>query len=414
MISDLILHLFHLLFKSKYFMIDVIIESGMRHVCTIILILKRYTLLTGSTLFLSLLFIVSACSPDKQEDTTQESFLVAHPVLMDTVVTKEYVAEIQSIQNVELRARVSGFIEKIHVDEGQSVQAGQTLFSISSQGFKEELLKANAIMKSAVAEARVAEVELKSTRKLVEKNIVSASELEMSEAKLEAIQARIDEARSAVSAAQLQLSFTEVKAPFQGVINRIPNKPGSLIEEGALLTTLSNNREVFAYFNMSEQEYMQFIKGPDASKNKNVGLITADNEPYNLKGMIEIVESEIDKKTGTIAFRARFPNPALLLKHGASGKVVLNTALKNAVLIPQKSTFEIQENLYVYVVGKDNVVQQRSITTGFRLPQLYVVQSGLTPKDNIIFEGIQRVKEGETIKPEQISLDKQFLQLAHK
>jgi RND family efflux transporter MFP subunit len=370
---------------------------------------QRNSILIASTVVL----LAAGCSSNENQNIV-ENFRVIHPVLIDTTFTKEYVAEIQSVQNVELRSRVSGFIENIHVDEGQFVKAGQTLFSISSKGFREDLLKANAALKSAIAESKVAELEVKRTHKLVENKIISPSELEMAEAKLEAVLAKIDEAKSAVSTAQLQLSFAEVKAPFSGVINRIPNKSGSLIEEGTLLTTLSNNSEVFTYFNMSEQEYMEFIKRQDSDNNKEVSLITADNEVYNLKGKIEIVESEIDKNTGTIAFRARFPNPALLLKHGASGKVLLNTPLKNALLIPQKSTFEIQENLYVYVVNKDNVVQLRSVQPKLRMPHLYVIQSGLTAEDNIIFEGIQRVKEGDKVNPEQVSMDKGFSQLAQK
>lgn len=351
------------------------------------------------------LFLLS-CSPDKETAVSEEKFPVIRPAKMDTVFTKEYVANIQSIQNVELRSRVGGFIEQVHVDEGQSVKAGQVLFSISSQVFRDELQKANAILKSALAESKVAEVELKNARRLVDKNIVSITDLEMAEAKLEAAQAQIDEAKSAVSTAQLNLSFASVKAPFDGVINRIPNKTGSLIEEGTLLTAISNNKEVFAYFNMSEVEYLDFNKRSDAESNKEVTLILADNQPYSKKGKIETVESEIDKNTGTIAFRARFPNSSNMLKHGASGKILFRTPLKDALLIPQKSTFEIQENLYVYVVNKDNVVELRSFVPGIRMSHVYVVQSGLTPGDNIIYEGIQRVSEGDKIIPEPVSFGK--------
>jgi RND family efflux transporter MFP subunit len=392
-------------------MIDVMIRCGVRHAQSIVSVSKNWVLPNGIVSGLFCLVFLGSCSSEKNDKTPTESFPVAHPVVMDTVFAKEYVAEIQSVQNIELRARVTGFIENIHVDEGQAVLAGQTLFSISNQEFREELLKANALLKSAIAEAKVAEVEVTRTRTLVEKNIVSSSELEMAGAKLEAIQAKIDEAKSAVSSAQLQLSFTEVKAPFSGVINRIPNKRGSLIEEGTLLTTLSDNHEVFAYFNMSEQEYMEFVKREDSKDSKIVSLITADNEPYEVKGTIEVVESEIDKNTGTLAFRARFPNSSQRLKHGSSGKVLLNTQLKHALLVPQKSTFEVQENLYVYVVNKDNVVELRSIVPYLRMPHFYVVASGLTANDNIIYEGIQRVNEGDKITPKPIS-ENSFFSLA--
>jgi RND family efflux transporter MFP subunit len=352
--------------------------------------------------FIVYIFSVMACSSKKEENTSLEKFPVTSPAVMDTVFSKEYVAEIQSVQNVELRARVKGFIEKIHVDEGQSVLAGQVLFTVSSQEFREELLKANAMLKSAVAESKVAEVELKTTKTLVEKNIVSATELEMAEAKSEAIQAKIDEAKSAISSAQLNLSFATIKAPFSGTINRIPNKAGSLIEEGTLLTAISNNKEVFAYFYVSEKEYLEFIKQNDLRRNKNVSLIMADNQMHKFKGTVETTESEVDKNTGTIGFRARFPNPEQFLKHGSTGKVILSSELKDAMIIPQKSTFEIQENTYVYVVDKDNVVHMRSIVPKIRMSNLYVLESGLSVDDKIIYEGIQRVKEGDKVSPDPV------------
>jgi membrane fusion protein (multidrug efflux system) len=352
--------------------------------------------------FIVYIFSVMACSSKKEENTSVEKFPVTSPAVMDTVFSKEYVAEIQSVQNVELRARVKGFIEKIHVDEGQSVQAGQVLFTVSSQEFREELLKANAMFKSAVAESKVAEVELKTTKTLVEKNIVSATELEMAEAKSEAIQAKIDEAKSAISSAQLNLSFATIKAPFSGTINRIPNKAGSLIEEGTLLTAISNNKEVFAYFYVSEKEYLEFIKQNDLRRNKNVSLIMADNQMHKFKGTVETTESEVDKNTGTIGFRARFPNPEQFLKHGSTGKVILSSELKDAMIVPQKSTFEIQENTYVYVVDKDNVVHMRSIVPKIRMSNLYVLESGLSVDDKIIYEGIQRVKEGDKVSPDPV------------
>jgi RND family efflux transporter MFP subunit len=390
-------------------MIDMVIERGMRNVHTVIVSKNAFTLKVISSLLV--MACIGSCSSKQEGTPTRESFPVARPTVMDTVFVKEYVANIQSIQNVELRARVSGFIEKIHVDEGQAVQVGQTLFTISSQEFREELLKATAMLKSAIAESKVAEVELKNTKKLVEKNIVSISELEMSEAKLEAIHAKIEEAKSVVSSAQLNLSFAQVKAPFSGVINRIPNKTGSLIEEGTLLTTLSNNKEVYAYFTLSEKEYLEFSAEKDGG-NKEVLLIMADGKRYPQKGVIETVESEIDKNTGTLAFRARFPNPTQLLKHGSSGKILVNKPLKNALLIPQKSTFEMQENLYVYVVDNNNVVKMRSIVPQLRLPLLYVIQSGLSAEDNIIYEGIQRVKEGDTIVPEPVPENQQIIHVA--
>ena len=361
------------------------------------------------TLFAGL--FMTGCSSDKENSSGQKKFPVMNPILKDTLYTSEYVADIQSIQNVEIRARVRGYMEAIHVDEGQYVKAGQLLFSISSQEYKLELLKAKAVRANAIAEAKATEVNLTNVKTLVEKNVVSKSELDLAQAKWGALQAKIEEAKAHEASAQLNLSFTQIKAPFSGIINRIPKKVGSLIEGGTLLTIISNNNEVFAYFNLSEREYLEFARRNDADKNKEVLLIMADHQIHNHKGTIETVESEVDKNTGTIAFRARFPNPGHLLKHGSSGKVMLTNVLKNALVIPQKSTFEIQENTYVYVVDSDNVVRMRSIVPKLRLPHLYVIESGLSSKDRILYEGIQRVKDGDRITPELKRTDQIMYQL---
>jgi len=323
------------------------------------------------------------------------------PVRMDTVYHNEFVADIQSVQNVELRTRVKGFLEKIHVDEGQPVKEGQVLFTLSSRLFREELLKANAQLKSTIAEMKAVEVEIRNTRLLMSKNIVSQPELDMLLAKKEAVEAKTEEARSSIALAQLHLSFTEIRAPFSGVINRIPLKTGSLVEEGALLTTISNNNEMFAYFNVSEKEYLGFVKSKEEDK-QQVSLLLADNQAFPEKGWIETTENEVDKSTGNIAFRARFRNPQHLLRHGSSGRILLHEKLSNVLVIPQKSAFEIQDKHYVYVLDKENRVRMKAFTPSFRLQHLFVVDAGLTPDDRIIYEGIQQVKEGDRVAPKLI------------
>jgi membrane fusion protein (multidrug efflux system) len=349
----------------------------------------------------SLLFItVMGCSSNKNEQAELEKFPVITPIVKDTTYTREYVAEIHSVQNVEIRAKANGYLESIHVDEGSIVNQGQVLFSLNSQQFKQELLKAQAALTSALAESKAAEVELKNTRTLVEKNVISQSELDLAQARYDALLAKIEEAKAEEANAHLQLSFTQIRAPFSGIINRIPNKAGSLIEEGTLLTTLSNNKEVFIYFNLSERAYLDYVSSAPAERPAEATLVLANNTVYPLKGKIETVESEFDQSTGNIAFRARFPNPNQILKHGGSGKILLTTKLNDAMLVPQKSTFEIQENIYVFLVDANNKVLQQRITPVARLPHWYVIAPSLTVNDKIIYEGIQKVKDGDAILPE--------------
>jgi membrane fusion protein (multidrug efflux system) len=326
---------------------------------------------------------LSACSSKKETKESIGKFTITSPLVTDTSFTKEYVSEIQSLQNVEIRGKVKGFIEKIYVDEGQRVKAGQLLFTIRPKEYEAELLKARA-------EVKKAEVELQNTKSLADKNIVSKSELAMATAKLEGVKA--DEAL-----AELYVSYTKITAPYDGVIDRLKLKSGSLMDEGTLLTTISNNKEVYAYFNVSELEYLDYKTNP-AAKNNNVKLILANNQPHKYVGKIETVEGEFDKNTGSIPFRAKFPNPDYLLKHGETGRVQLNIAIKNAIIIPQKSTFELQDKIYVYVVDKNNVVKSRLIHVGQKLSNIYVVESGLSADDKIVYEGIQSVKENEAIQ----------------
>jgi membrane fusion protein (multidrug efflux system) len=348
-------------------------------------------------LFAALLSTVlfTACNSKKEEKLEEGKYTITSPLLMDTSFTKDYVAEIQSLQNVEIRAKVKGFIESINVDEGQHVTAGQLLFTIRPREYEAELIKAKANVKKG-------ELELQNVKKLAEKNIVSPNELSMAVAKL-------DEAKADENLAELYVTYTKIRAPFAGTIDRLKFKMGSLIDEGTLLTTLSNNKSVYAYFNVSEAEYLDY---KSRAKNKNnATLFLANNMPHKYKGQVETIEAEFDKNTGSIAFRAKFPNPELLLKHGETGKVQLTVDLKNALVIPQKATYEIQDKFYVFVVDANNIVKSRAITIKQKLSNLYVIESGLSVNDKILIEGIQTVKDDDKIKTEFIAAEKVIAQI---
>lgn len=347
---------------------------------------------------------IISCENKEKVEELPEKYLVINPIQADSSFNQEYVAEIQSIQNVELRARAKGFLERIYVDEGKSVSKGQLLFSLNSSEYQQEIAKAKAQLAAALAELKQIEVDIKNAKILSEKNIVSKSELEVAQAKKEAIMAKIKEAEANISMANISLSYTDIRAPFSGVINRIPNKIGSLVEEGTLLTTISNNTEMFAYFNVSETDYLSYIY--QNIQNNKVNLKLANGMIFSHEGVIETIDSEIDQSTGNLSFRAKFPNPDKLLRHGASGKVVVKTKLKNAMLIPQKSTFEIQGNVYVFVVSGDNTVQQRQIIPTERLSQMYVIEPTIKTSDKIIYEGIQKIKDGDKVLTEIIPFSK--------
>ena len=332
---------------------------------------------------------LTSCKSDVEKEIEISAFTVTSPVIKDTTFTKEYIAQIQSIQNVELRAQEKGYLENIYVDEGRTVKAGQLLFSIMPKLYEAEYLKAKA-------DYRMVQIEFQNTKVLADKNIVSKSELAMSKAKL-------DEANADLSLAETHLSFTKIKAPFDGTIDRILFKKGSSIDEGTVLTKISNNKEVYAYFNMSEVEYLNYKSRATKDINNKATLLLSNGEQHKYPGQIETIESEFDNNTGNIAFRAKFPNPELLLKNGETGKVKLTVPIKNALLIPQKATFEIQDKIYVFVMDKNNVVHSKTIEVKQRLSNVYIIESGLSPDDKILIDGLQTVKEDEKIKPKMVS-----------
>jgi RND family efflux transporter MFP subunit len=340
--------------------------------------------------------MLAACS----EGTVQEeaaTYPVASPVVTDTAYYDEYVAQLAAQQNIEIRARLEGFIEQIHVDEGQAVREGQLLFTIGSKEYTQEALRAQAAVRSTEAELQAARIELENTGKLKDKNIVSASELAMMRAKLEAAEARVAEAKAAAARAELDLAFTQVKAPFDGVINRIPNKRGSLVEVGALLTSLSNTDEVFAYFNLSEADYLDIVTTTRGDRAEDVSLVLANGMAFPAKGVIETTESEFDATTGNIAFRARFKNPKGVLKHGGTGKVRVRNPLAHAMLVPQKATFEVQGNTYLYVVDGEGIARMRAVRPSHRVEQDFVLTDGIAADERFLLEGVQRVRDGDRI-----------------
>jgi membrane fusion protein (multidrug efflux system) len=225
--------------------------------------------------WLSILLI--SCS-DKTVKNEEQTYLVVNPIIKDTTYEREYAATINSFQNVEIRSKVKGFVEDIYLDEGQKVKKGQILFTLNSKEYEQHVHKAEAAIQSTLAELRASEIEVENTKKLFDKNIVSKSELDLITTKVNINKAKVNEARVAKEQAILHVEFTKIKAPFDGIINRIPNKKGSLIDEGALLTTISNNESVFAYFSVSEIDYLDYVQSK--SKNNTVTLSLANNSIY--------------------------------------------------------------------------------------------------------------------------------------
>jgi RND family efflux transporter MFP subunit len=353
------------------------------------------------TILLATILLGCASRNDKKETMELTEVPVIQLEQSDTSLRQHYVADIQAVKNVEIRARVRGFLEKIYVDEGRPVRKGQLLFQLSNKEFTNDLNKAEANVASAKAAARIAELEMERVKVLVDKKVIVKSELELANARVADANAKVAEAYSAVEDAQTKIGYLAVRSPFDGVIDRIPMKMGSVVDDGSLLTTISDNGEMYAYFHVSENEYLHFQKTMTGTlqQDKVAALILSDGSKYPFEGRIETQEAEFSDNTGSIAFRARFPNPKNVLKHGASGNIELVTDLDDKLLVPQKSVLEIQDKSFVFILSKNNTVKMQSFTPQLRMSEYYVVKSGLNPGDKIVYEGVQNIRDGEQIKP---------------
>jgi membrane fusion protein (multidrug efflux system) len=330
-----------------------------------------------------LLIGLNGCAHHEESHHEEATYLISSPLLTDTVISKDYVSQIHAYRNIDIRALEKGYLQDIKVDEGQFVQKGQLMFQILPNIYEAEY-------QSAKAEAEVAEIEYKNTKMLAEQNVVSQNELAMSKAKY-------NKALAEMTLAETHLGFTTIRAPFDGIMDHLHVREGSMLEEGEELTSLSDNSKMWVYFNLPEAEYLEYMQNADHPKNQKVQLKLANNTMFAHEGTIETIEGEFDHATGNIQFRATFPNPSKLLRHGETGSVILNVPYTNALLIPQKATFAVLEKRYIFVVGEDHKVEQREIFVDGELPNLFIVKDGLKENEKILIDGIRMVHNGDVI-----------------
>jgi membrane fusion protein (multidrug efflux system) len=370
---------------SFYFLAELAVSQAKPTPQTKTLLFKNEIMKNKIFMILSTGILLGAmsCQTETSEKEEATNFLVSSPLKIDTTVTKEYVCQIHAIQHIEIRALERGYLQKIYVDEGQFVKKGQLMFQIMPLLYKAETQKAQA-------EANYAEIEYKNTKALADKNVVSKNELALARAKY-------DKAKAELALTKVHLGFTEIRAPFDGIMDRFQVRLGSLLEEGDLLTTLSDNSKIWVYYNVPEAEYLDYKMEAKQKGNMVVSLLMANGEMYDQPGIVETIEADFNNETGNIDFRATFKNPDALLRHGETGNILMDKKLKKALIIPQKATFEILEKKYVYVVDKNNEVHSREITIKSELPDIYVIDKGIKPTDRIVVEGIRKVKEGEKI-----------------
>ena len=337
------------------------------------------------------LFLPSCQKVDAERSEESHKIVVTSPDQRDVTSTQQFVCQIHSRRHIEVRALERGYLEEVAVNEGQSVKQGDLMFKIVQVLYQAKL-------DSEAAEAQLAQIELSNTKRLFDKNVVAQPEVALASAKLAKAQANMN-------LASAELRFTEIKAPFDGIIDRMHEQTGSLIEEGGILTTLSDNNVMWVYFNVPEAGYLEYKANMDADKvngqeddSARVELVLANGAKFEQTGMIKAIEADFNNETGNIAFRADFPNPDSLLRHGQTGTVLIHHVVKDAILIPQRASFEILEKRFVFVVGEDGVVHQREIAIQNEMEDIFIIKSGLNKEDKIVLEGVQQVRDGEQVE----------------
>ncbi len=315
----------------------------------------------------------------------RRKIVVTSPQAKDVIITQQYVCQIHSHRHINVRALANGYLQEISVKEGQAVKQGDVMFRILPTLYK-------AKYDAELAEVRLAELELNNTKKLFERKSVSSQEVALYQAKLTKAQAKL-------KLVDAELNFTIVKAPFDGIVDRLHEQVGSLIHERDVLTTLSDNRVMWVYFDVPEARYLEYMAGRGQDKEgPKIELVLANGSKFPKAGRIGAIEANFNNETRTIPFRADFENPDGLLRHGQSGNVLIHRTLKNALVIPRRAVFEVLDKRFVYVVGKDSVVHQREIVIQNETDDVFVIKKGLNVDDRIVLEGVRQVRGGEKVE----------------
>ncbi|WP_236975877.1 efflux RND transporter periplasmic adaptor subunit [Membranihabitans maritimus] len=342
------------------------------------------------------------------------SFPVIEVINGDIRSTDHFPASIEGIENIEIRAKVDGYIQQIYVDEGDFVSRGQQLFKLETQSLTQDANAAQSSIKVAEAGVNAAQVEVDKLRPLVEKGIISDVQLKTAQANLESAKSRLAQSESNYKSVTENIRYTNIVSPVNGVIGMLPYRKGTLVgrTETQPLTTVSNISKVYAYFAMNEKDFLDFMESVEGEtiddkieSMEDVELILANGRVYEHKGVIETVTGQIDPQTGTINFRATFPNPEHKLRSGSSGTISIPKQYDSVVLIPEQSTYDMQGRKFVYKIGENDSLKSIPLNYLDIVDGVIVLADGLEAGDRILAEGIGKVKNGMVINPQSASFD---------
>ena len=374
----------------------------------------------GTLLSTAAILCFTSCGGNQQQQTQQAP---APQIATMTVgyttsdLENAYPVTIKGRTDIDIRPQVTGFITKVHVDEGQQVKKGQILFTLDQVQYQAAVDAAEAAIRVAESAVGTAKLTEANKRKLFDKNIISEYEWQMADNNLKSAQAQLASAQAQLTSARKNLAYTQVTSPSDGVIGAIPNREGSLASPSSAqpLTTVSDNSEVYAYFSLNEKDILDLTKDGSVSLNSSVDkmpevtLRLANGQTYPYKGKVATVSGVIGSSTGSASVRALFDNKNGMLRSGSTGQVLIPIHSVSALVIPQKATYELQDRRFVFVVTDSNTVKAVPITV-FPVTdgKTFVVTSGIQPGDKIAIEGVgTKLKDGMTISPVAPSAEQQ-------
>lgn len=359
----------------------------------------------GVVVFVVTIGLFSCSSGQQASVNTVGEFAVVEIQPAQTHLKSTYVASIKGKQDIEIRSKVSGFITQLCVDEGSVVRKGQPLFIIDPVQYQAAVKVAEAAVKVAKANVATSRLTVENKRQLQQKNIISTYDLQLSENQLASAEAVLAQADAQLVNARNDLSYTRITSPSNGVVGSIPFRVGSLVSASTAtpLTIVSDISQMYVYFSMNEKQLLGMTRQGENVKSElnkmpQVELQLADGTLYGEKGKIETLSGVIDQTTGTVTLRATFPNKDNLLRSGGTGSVLIPYVNENAIVIPQKATYEIQDKKFVYMVSDSSTVASTQIEiSNLDNGSNYIVLNGLKQGDKIVVEGISSLRNGMKI-----------------
>jgi membrane fusion protein, multidrug efflux system len=355
--------------------------------------------------------LLPACSKPAATVAPPLEVPVVQVIQRDTPITAERVGQIYGAEDIEIRARVAGFLESIHFKEGGNVRKGDLLYTIDPREQEERVAQVQGELASAKTRLVKAESDVKRYRPLAEMKAVSQSDLDAAVAEEGAARGQVDAAEATLRSARISLGYTRIASPIDGLIGMTQAKVGDYVGQfpnPIVLNTVSNVASVQARFSITERDYLDLMRkfgarGEATTRHDDIELLLADGSVYPQKGSLDFADRQVDSSTGTLRIQASFPNPDRLLRPGQYARVrIVIDVRKGALLVPQRAVQELQGQQMVSIVGPDDAVQSRTLQMGPRIGSLWMVDQGLNPGDRVILEGAQKVRPGAKVVPKEV------------